>query len=210
MLLSNRTVLTNADLPKMMPLLQEFSSICKANDIPLNVWVGGNGYVMGTVVFTVGYESLADRFNSNAKLMASKDWWETNRKFREYTISIEPDTIMNFVRGGSMGSAIPAGTLINSSQFQMTQGADWLATLKYVNEYAELSTKVNGVDVSVVHTTHGVLGGVGMISGYPNAEALDAARAKSAASNELTAKFLEGGKFAMAGTVMQRTMIKVA
>ena len=210
MLLSNRTVLTNADLPKMMPLLQEFSSICKANDIPLNVWVGGNGYVMGTVVFTVGYESLADRFNSNAKLMASKDWWETNRKFREYTISIEPDTIMNFVRGGSMGSAIPTGTLINSSAFQMAQGADWLATLKYVNEYAELSTKVNGVDVNVVHTTLGVLGGVGMISGYPNAEALDAARAKSAASTELTAKFLEGGKFAMAGTVMVRTMVKVA
>jgi len=57
MLLSNRTVLTNADLPKMMPILQEISSICKANDIPLNVWVGGNGYVMGTLIFTVGYES---------------------------------------------------------------------------------------------------------------------------------------------------------
>ena len=59
MLLSNRTVLTNADLPKMMPILQEMSSICKANDIPLHVWVGGNGYIAGTLIFTVGYESGA-------------------------------------------------------------------------------------------------------------------------------------------------------
>jgi hypothetical protein len=49
-----------------------------------------------------------------------------------------------------------------------------------------------------------------MISGYPNAEAIDASRAKISTSVEWMTKFLEGGKFATAGTVMQRHMIKVA
>ncbi len=210
MLLSNRTVLTNADLPKMMPILQEFSSICKANDIPLNVWIGGNGFVMGTLIFTVGYESLAERFNSNAKLMKSKEWWETNRKLREFTISIEPDTIYSFVRGGVSGPASPLGTIVQAASFQLAQGADWLGALKWANEYAELSSKISGVDVNVVHTSVGVLGAIGMFSGYANGEDLDAARTKGNASTELMAKFLEGGKFAMAGTVVQRHMIKIA
>lgn len=211
MLLSNRTVLTNADLPKMMPILQEMSNICKANDIPLHVWVGGNGYVAGTLIFTVGYESLTERFTSNAKLMASKDWWEANRKLREYTISIEPDTIYNYVRGGVSGSAnpIPLGTFISLTSFQAT-GTDWLGMLKYLDEYAEMTAKITGVDVNVVHTTVGVLGGVAMFSGYENGEDLDAARTKGNASTELMAKFFEGGKFAIAGTVVQRHMIKIA
>ena len=211
MLLSNRTVLTNADLPKMMPILQEMSNICKANDIPLHVWVGGNGYVAGTLIFTVGYESLTERFNSNAKLLALKEWWEANRKLREYTISVEPDTIYNYVRGGVSGPAnpIPLGTFINSTAFQAT-GTDWLGMLKYLNEYAEMTTKITGVDVNVVHATVGVLGGVAMFSGYANGEALDAARTKGNASTELMAKFFEGAKFAIAGTVVQRHMIKIA
>ena len=211
MLLSNKTVLTNADLPKIMPIVQEISSICKANDIPLHVWIGGNGYVAGTLIFTVGYETLTERFNSNAKLIASKEWWEVNRKLREYTISVEPDTIYNYVRGGVSGPAnpIPLGTFINSTAFQAT-GTDWLGMLKYLNEYAEMTTKITGVDVNVVHTTVGVLGGVAMFSGYANGEDLDAARTKGNASTELMAKFFEGGKFAIPGTVVQRHMIKIA
>ena len=210
MLLSNRTVLTNADIPKIMPIVQEMSSICKANDIPLHVWVGGNGYVAGTLIFTVGYESLTERFNSNAKLMKSKEWWETNRKLREFTISIEPDTIYSFVRGGVSGPASPLGTIVQAASFQLAQGADWLGALKWANEYAELSSKISGVDVNVVHTSVGVLGAIGMFSGYANGEDLDAARTKGNASTELMAKFFEGGKFAIAGTVVQRHMIKIA
>ena len=211
MLLSNKTVLTNADLPKIMPIVQEMSSICKANDIPLHVWIGGNGYVAGTLIFTVGYESLTERFNSNAKLIASKEWWEVNRKLREYTISVEPDTIYSYVRGGVSGPAnpIPLGTFINSTAFQAT-GTDWLGMLKYLNEYAEMTTKITGVDVNVAHTTVGVLGGVAMFSGYANGEDLDAARTKGNASTELMAKFFEGGKFAIPGTVIVRHMIKIA
>jgi hypothetical protein len=82
--------------------------------------------------------------------------------------------------------------------------------LKYLNEYAEMSTKITGVDVNVVHTTVGVLGGVGMFSGYANGEALDAARTKGNASTELMGKFFECAKFAVTGTVMIRHMIKIA
>jgi hypothetical protein len=51
---------------------------------------------------------------------------------------------------------------------------------------------------------------MGMIMGYPNAEAIDASSAKSQASAEWMTKYFEAGKFAMAGTVMARLMTKVA
>jgi len=93
MLLFNRTVQTSGDLPALMPLLQEISGICKKNDVPMNVWVGGNGFVIGTVVFSVGYESLAARAAATTRLMAAEGWWEVNRKMREHMTSAEPDTI---------------------------------------------------------------------------------------------------------------------
>jgi hypothetical protein len=49
-----------------------------------------------------------------------------------------------------------------------------------------------------------------MITGFPNFEAIDASRAKAVASAEWMTKYMEAGKFAMAGTVMARLMVKVA
>ena len=206
----SRTVLTNYDQPRIMPILQEASSICKAKGVPMNVWLGGAGYAMGTVIFTVGFKSEAERFNG--KLLSLKEWWDVQRKFREYIISVEPDIIYNFVRGGVSGldNPVPLGAIIKSSSFQVAQGADWLGTLKHLTEYAEMSTKITGVDVNVVHARWGVLGEVGMFSSYPDFAHFEAARVKSGASTELRAKFLEGAKFAMAGTVMNRLMVKVA
>ena len=210
MLLLSRTILTNYDQPRILPILQEFSSLCKARGVPMNVWLGGAGYVMGTVIITAAYKSEAERFNG--KLISIKEWWDVHRKFREYIISVEPDVIYNFVRGGESGidNPVPLGTIIKSSSFQMAQGADWLGTLKYLTEYAEMSTKITGVDVNVVHARFGVLGDVGMFSSYPDFVHFEAARVKQGASTELRAKFIEGAKFAMAGTIMQRLMVKVA
>ena len=210
MLLFNRTVQTDGDLPALMPLFQEITGITKANDVPMNVWVGGNGFVAGTVTFSVGYESVAARAAATSRLMAAKGWWEINRKMREHMTSAEPDTILSYIRGGSLGTGIPVGTIVQSNQFQLAQGADWMGTLKWANEFAEMHTKMTGDDVNIAHTSYGVLGGVAMIMGYPNAEAIDASRAKISATAEWMTKFVEGGKFATAGTVMQRHMTKVA
>ena len=176
----------------------------------MNVWVGGNGFTAGTAIFSVGYESLAARAAATSRLMAAKGWWEVNRKMRDHMLSSEPDTIMNYVRGGSLGAAIPVGTVVQTNQFQLVQGADFMGALKWANEFAELHTKVTGVEASIVHTIYGVLGGIGMIMGFPNAEAIDASRAKASASAEWMTKYLEAGKFATAGTVMARLMVKVA
>ena len=210
MLLFNRTIQTSGDLPAIMPLLQEITAITKANDVPMNVWVGGNGFTAGTAIFSVGYESLAARAAATSRLMAAKGWWEVNRKMRDHMLSSEPDTIMNYVRGGSLGAAIPVGTVVQTNQFQLVQGADFMSALKWGNEFAELHTKVTGVEASIVHTIYGVVGGMAMITGFPNFEAIDASRAKAVASAEWMTKYMEAGKFAMAGTVMARLMVKVA
>ena len=210
MLLFNRTIQTSGDLPAIMPLLQEITAITKANDVQMNVWVGGNGFTAGTAIFSVGYESLAARAAATSRLMAAKGWWEVNRKMRDHVLSSEPDTIMNYARGGSLGAAIPVVTVVHTNQFQLVQGADFMGSLKWGNEFAELHTKVTGVEASIVHTIYGVVGGMGMITGFQNFEAIDASRAKAVASAEWMTKYMEAGKFAMAGTVMARLMVKVA
>ena len=191
-----------------MPLVQEIVSIANGAGNPLQAWAGGNGYVAGSIGFSAAYESLAALAESGEKLRAAKGWWEVNRKFREHTISFEPDTILNYVRGGSLGTAIPVGTVVQQSSFQLAQGADWMATLKWANEFADVNKAVTGVDLNILSTIYGVIGGVGFLAGYPNMAAVDAARAKM--NPEWMAKFVEGGKFTMSGTVLQRMVTKIA
>ena len=208
MLLFNRLAVTTGDMPAIMPLMQEVVGIANGVGVPLQAWGGSNGYVAGSIGFSAAYESLAALAESSEKLRAAKGWWEVNRKFREHTISMEPDMILNFVRGGSMGTAIPVGTVVQQNYFQLAQGADWMATLKWANEFADLNKALTGVDFNIIHTIYGTLGQVGFLAGYPNVAAVDAARAKI--NPEWWAKFLEASKFAMAGTVMQRMMTKIA
>ncbi len=208
MLLFNRLVVTTGDMPAIMPLVQEIVSIANGAGNPLQAWAGGNGYVAGSIGFSAAYESLAARAEAGTRLMAAKGLWEVYRKMREHTISMEPDTILSYVRGGSLGTAIPVGTVVQQSSFQLAQGADWMATLKWANEFADLNKAVTGVDLNILNTIYGVIGGVGFLAGYPNMAAVDAARAKM--NPEWMAKFVEGGKFTMSGTVLQRMVTKIA
>jgi hypothetical protein len=208
MLLFNRLVVTTGDMPAIMPLVQEIVSIANGAGNPLQAWAGGNGYVAGSIGFSAAYESLAARAEAGTRLVAAKGLWEVYRKMREHTVSMEPDTILNYVRGGSLGTAIPVGTVVQQNTFQLAQGADFMATLKWANEFADLNKALTGVDGSILYTIYGVLGGVGFLTGYPNMAAVDAARAKM--TPEWMAKFLEGSKFGMAGSGMQRTLTKIA
>ena len=208
MLLFNRLVVTTGDMPAIMPLVQEIVSIANGAGNPLQAWAGGNGYVAGSIGFSAAYESLAARAEAGTRLVAAKGLWEVYRKMREHTVSMEPDMILNYVRGGSLGTAIPVGTVVQQNTFQLAQGADFMATLKWANEFADLNKALTGVDGSILYTIYGALGGVGFLTGYPNMAAVDAARAKM--TPEWMAKFLEGSKFGMAGSGMQRTVTKIA
>ena len=78
----------------------------------VHVWAGGNGFVTGSLGFSIAYETLAARSAVTAKLGASKAWWAANRQFREHVVSMEPDTIYRYIRGGTMGPNIPLGTTV--------------------------------------------------------------------------------------------------
>ena len=211
MLLFHREIQTTGDLPAMMPLVQEFVAIAKSVGVPLHVWAGSNGCVAGTMQFNTMYESLAARADGTAKLMAAKGWWETLRKFREYAVSSQPDNIYNYVRGGTEIVEIPVGTIIQQNYFQLNAtGGDFLAALKWMNEFADLTKSITGVDANIIHTIYGTLGQMGYFAGYANAAQIDEVRAKVTANAEWFPKFLEGGKFAMPGSVMQRHVVKIA
>jgi hypothetical protein len=211
MLLFNREIQTTGDLPAIMPLVQEFVGIAKSVGVPLQAWLGSNGCVAGSMSFSANYESLAARADGTAKLIAAKGWWETLRKFREYAVSSQPDTIYNFVRGGTVIVEIPVGTILQLNQFQLNAtGGDFLAALKWMNEFADLTKSITGVDANIIHTIYGTLGQMGYFAGYANAAQIDEVRAKVTANAEWFPKFLEGGKFAMPGSVMQRHVVKIA
>jgi hypothetical protein len=211
MLLFNRALVTTGDMEALLPIVQELAATVKQDGgVAVNVWGGSNGCVVGTLAFSIAYESLAARADANAKLGASKAWWALNRKLREHVLSVEPDLILQYIRGGTMGTDIPVGTVVSQSMFQLAQGGDWMAALKWANEYADLCKGITGVDTNILHTIYGVLGGVAMLTGFPNAAAVDAYRTKLTTSPEFLPKFLEGGKQAMAGSVIQRHIVKIA
>jgi len=210
MLLFNREIQTSGDFEKLMPIIQASISIAQGVGVPLNAWAGSNGCVAGTLVFGAVYESLAARAAATAKLQSTKSWWEMGRKFNEFVVSAQPDNIYNFVRGGHPGTEIPNGTVVQQNYFQIAPGGDFLATLKWMNELVDLGKKITGVDANIVHTLFGTLGSVGYFAGYANPAQIDEARAKIAANAEWFPKFLEGGKYAASGTVVQRHIVKIA
>ena len=74
----------------------------------------------------------------------------------------------------------------------------------------DLGNKITGVDANIVHTLFGTLGSVGYFAGYAIPAQIDEARANFAANADWFPKFLEGGKYATSGTVVQRHIVKIA
>jgi len=170
----------------LTPLFQESIVLMKSASVSMNVWAGSNGFQFRTVGFSVAYESLAARAAVNAKLGTNKSWWALARKMTEYARSWEPDTIYQYVRGGTMG------TVVNQNLIQTKGPNEWKAAIQWANEHAELCKQITGIDTNVLHTIYGKLGDVTMLTGMANAAAVDEYRAKLMASAEFMPKFLEG------------------
>jgi hypothetical protein len=208
MLLFHREIQTTGDMEKVMPLVQEFVNMAKNAGMTLHAWAGYNGCVAGTVTFNVNYETLAEGAELTAKFQSQKGWWETLRKFREHVITTQADTVYTYMRGGARAE-IPVGTVIQQNYFQYN-GNDFAATLTWMNELVELTKSITGIDANIVTSTYGTLGQVGYFAGYANIAQIDEARAKVMANPEWFPKFLEGQKYSIPGTVMQRHIVKIA
>ena len=210
MLLFNREVQTVGNPEQIMPLVQSFVNIANEAGVTLNVWSGSNGYVPGTLSFSGVYESVSEMSAGSAKINASKKWWETISKFREYVVTTKPDSVYNYVRGGAKGVVVPNGTIVQQNTFQMSSGSNFIETLTWMNELIDASMKITGLDSQICHSLYGTLGEVGYLTFFAHAEQIDEVRAKVMANAEWLPKFLEGGKFSTSGTVMQRHMVKIA
>lgn len=211
MLLMYRMFVTNGDMISVLPIMQEIVSIVRdTTGVPIHAWSGSNGYVAGTTALSVAYDSLAARATAMAKLSSSKVLGAANQKLRKFTLSSDPDVIYQYVRGGSLGPNIPVGTIAAEVQLQLAQGDDWLATFKWANEFAELCKETTGVETHVMHSIFGVLGALRMLTGFDSATAADQHRVALDANPMYLAKFFEGTKYAVTGSVTQRHLIKIA
>ena len=210
MYLFNRTIETTGEMAKIIPILHDLKKAVLAAGVDATVWLGGAGYKMGTVIFTTPYENLADRAEANVKLGASEAVMEANQKLISYTRGVELDTIIQYLKGGTLAAAVPVGAVVSLIQSQLAQGADWMKTLEWSMAMAELNEKISGVTANLGFVTFGQLGGLVQFSGFANAAAAEAAREAQMASAEWMPLFLKGGEFALAGSVISRQMTKLA
>ena len=107
-------------------------------------------------------------------------------------------------------AAIPLGAIVAEIQLQLARGDDWLSTFKWANEFASLCKETMGIETSVMHSIFGVLGALRMLTGFNNAGAVDKHRLALDANPEYLAKFYEGMKCAVTGSVTQRHLVKIA
>jgi hypothetical protein len=210
MYLFNRTIETTGEMAKIVPILHDMKKAIEAAGVNATIWVGGAGYKMGTVIFTTPYENLADRVEANAKLGASEAVVEANQKLISYTRNVEPDMIIQYLKGGTFASAVPVGAVVSLVQSQLAQGADWMKTVEWSMAMAELNEKISGVTANLGMVIFGPVGGLIQFSGYANAAAAEAARVAQLANAEWLPQFIKGGQFVLAGSVMSRQMTKLA
>jgi len=210
MYLFNRTIETTGEMAKIVPILHDMKKAIEAAGVNATIWVGGAGYKMGTVIFTTPYENLADRVEANAKLGASEAVVEANQKLISYTRNVEPDMIIQYVKGGTFAATVPVGAVVTLVQSQLAQGADWMKTMEWAMELAELDEKITGTQSNLGMVMFGPLGGFIHFSGFANAAAAEAALDAKSANTDWLPLFLKGTPYVLAGSVMSRQMTKIA
>jgi len=210
MYLFNRTIETTGEMAKIVPILLDMKTAIKKAGVDATIWIGGNGYKNGTVIVTTPYATLADRTVATAKLGAKKSVVEANQKLIPYIRNLEPDVILQYVKGGTFAAKVPVGAVVSTIQSQLAQGADWMKTMEWAMELAELNEKISGTQSNLGIVMFGPLGGFVHFSGFANAAAAEAALDAQNASTEWLPLFLKGTPYILAGSAMSRQMTKLA
>ncbi|MDA2972507.1 MAG: hypothetical protein O3B19_10075 [Actinomycetota bacterium] len=209
MYLFMRRLATNGQMDGIAPILMELSQLSKAIGVDLSIWAGGNGYKLGTLAFTVPYAKIADRAEATAKMGANKDFQKIINKMLPFIEELEEDTIIQFVKGGSVGSSVPVGAVVTTLEPRLAHGADFVQALDKSLKLAELSDKLSGVTHNVGYAVYGELGRFVMSAGYPNAAAAEAARDAMLADPQYIPTFIDRSELFQPG-VMQRQFSKIA
>jgi hypothetical protein len=153
---------------------------------------------------------LADRAAATAKLATSKAIPELSQKLTPYIRAQEPDIILQYVKGGTFAATVPVGAVVTLVQSQLAQGADWMKTMEWAMELAELDEKITGTQSNLGMVMFGPLGGFIHFSGFANAAAAEAALDAKSANTDWLPLFLKGTPYVLAGSVMSRQMTKLA
>jgi hypothetical protein len=118
--------------------------------------------------------------------------------------------ILQYIKGGTFAAQVPVGAVVSTIQSQLAQGADWMKTMEWAMELAELNEKISGTQSNLGMVLFGPLGGFVHFSGFANAAAAEAALDAQNANTEWLPLFLKGAPFVLAGSVLSRQMTKLA
>jgi hypothetical protein len=210
MYLFNRTMETTGEVAKIVPILHDMKKAVQDAGVDATVWIGGNGYKSGTVIITTPYATLADRAAATAKLGANKSVAAVYQRMNPFVVDQEPDIILQYVKGGTFAATVPVGAVVTLVQSQLAQGADWMKTMEWAMELAELDEKITGTQSNLGMVMFGPLGGFIHFSGFANAAAAEAALDAKSANTDWLPLFLKGTPYVLAGSVMSRQMTKIA
>ncbi len=201
---------TTGEMAKIVPILHDMKKAVQDAGVDATVWIGGNGYKSGTVILTTPYATLTERAEATAKLGANKSVGAVYQKLMPYIRAQEPDVILQYVKGGTFAATVPVGAVVSTIQSQLAQGADWMKTMEWAMELAELNEKISGTQSNLGIVMFGPLGGFVHFSGFANAAAAEAALDAQNASTEWLPLFLKGTPYILAGSAMSRQMTKLA
>ena len=155
----------------------------------VNVWL--NQFAPGghSISWSVRIENQAELDASLGKLMGSAAYADKVEELADLFLGTSTDQLVQIVAGAGSDSPAPLVSIV-SAQAANGHQREALAW------GADLATKVaHALDVSVAFGVgvYGPYGSVGWISGYDDAQQLDAAREKLAADASLQAAIDEGG-----------------
>ncbi len=172
------------------------------------LWNVQFGAPLGTVVYSARVEGLAQLGDMTTKLMEEPKYHEMLAKGADYVSGPAEDALMTPLHGGD-GDVPPVGTVVMGTR-AVVAGGKYAEAAAWGVEMAVLSEKVTGMPVGFFMEAFGTFGGVGWLSGAPDAASAEAAGDKLDADPDYLAKLGDVGDMFIPGSGNRTMATRIA
>lgn len=196
-LFSRISTIAPAKIQEGMQFAAEITAFINANS-PLKLSVGSFmfGRSVGTVVWSCVVDSQSAFVAATDKLLANEQYWKRLNAASELFVGNPEDALRAIAAAnGAIGPAPFVQTIL-----AVANGDRAAEAMSWGVQMSELVHKITGVPTAFVVDAYGPFGGVGWLSGYADAAAVDAAREKILASTDYHAAMAKSSGFFVPGT----------
>lgn len=209
MRLFTRTVPLTGPPAEVMSHSSEMAAfVSKATGLDVGLWSVQFGAPLGTVVYSARVEGLAHLGEITATLMGDSKYHTLLAKGTDYVSGPVVDSLATPLHGGE-GDAPPVGTVVMGTQ-AIVAGGKYAQAAGWGVEMAILSEQVTGLPVGFFMDAFGTFGGVGWLSGAPDAATAEAAGDKLNADSGYLDKLGDVGDLFIPGSGNRTMATRIA